>query len=107
MRRRYLLVSALVVAVAVLWLGVALGGRAASQARDLAIPAAEASAAEVEAHVFWDNPMQRLLYVGRAAVSIEASGSDCSVITVDAYSLFGIRVDSVRVDCHGVSRGVP
>lgn len=51
-----------------------------------------------EAHSFWDHPLQRLVYV-EFAVAGKFSTRRCgSGYRVEAFTAFGLRVDSIEVD---------
>ncbi len=82
---------------------MAVAHATADRSRDASIPLLEARAAEDEAHLFWDNPFQRLAYLELTATGSPVS-EDCRVIEVTAYTFFGWAMDRVVVDCEGVHR---
>lgn len=104
LRRRLLCGVLAVLAVIVIgWVGIEVAHRTADRSRDASIPGAAASAAEQEAHLFWDNPFQRIFYVASSTVNVQ-QGPSCPRFEVIAFTLFGIEMDHVLVDCEGINR---
>jgi hypothetical protein len=96
-------IVAAVIAIAVLWTATLQAHAAANESQDTSIPSPEASAATQEAHLFWDNPFQRILYVALSATD-EQPGAKCPKFEVTAYTFFGIVIDRAFVDCEGITR---
>jgi hypothetical protein len=92
----------LLVAVAIGWAGIAVAHGTSDPSRDGSISAFEASAAEQAAHLHWDNPSQRMLFVAINMTNVRP-GPSCPSYDVTAYSLFGIVTGRVFVDCEGIN----
>jgi hypothetical protein len=102
--RRWVLAIALVASLGTVGLaGIVTAHATGDRSRDRSIPAVEARAAEQEAHTFWDNPFQRMVYLDLIATGSPIS-EDCPAIEVTACTIFGWAIDRVVVDCEGVSR---
>ena len=92
-----------VAAVIVWWTGTGAAQRVANDSRDPSVSPSTAVAAEREAHTFWDNPFQRLLYAAMSTTDVK-QGATCPRYEVTAFALFGAEIDRVFVDCMGVNR---
>ncbi len=96
--------AALVLAGLLMVAGLVMGWTAATSYP--APPGAEHLSAEslVAAKDYWDNPFQRLSHLSVAVTRVQDSDSACPVVEVSAFTLFGVVVDKVDVDCREVSR---
>lgn len=84
--------------------GLVMGWTAASSYP--APPGAEQLSAEalVAAKDYWDNPFQRLSHLSVAVTQVRNSDPACPSVEVSAFTLFGVVVDKVDVDCREASR---
>lgn len=104
--RRRLATLFLLFAVALVgagWAAIVVARDVADRSRDMAMSSLAAISAEQEAHLFWDNPIQRLLYVAISTTGVRP-GPGCPEYEVTAFTFFGRRIDRVFVDCEGVRR---